>query len=167
MPTEESAGAIIFTYQRAARKFRRGRGKKGKRKREYLLLRYPNHWDFPRGHLEGEETVGEAAKREIKEETGLTVKRLIPGFEEHLTLSMWSHKDVHRKKKGGKRQRITKHVTLFLAHASSRKVTVSFEHDGYVWLPYKEAMEHVTYKNAREALKKAEYFLRRQKQRKH
>ena len=36
----------------------------------------PNRWDFPGGHLKEGESHKQAAKREVKEETGLTVKGL-------------------------------------------------------------------------------------------
>ena len=36
----------------------------------------PNRWDFPGGHLKDGESHKQAAKREVKEETGLTVKGL-------------------------------------------------------------------------------------------
>ncbi len=38
----------------------------------YLLLRAYNYWDFPKGLVEGDETVIETALREVKEETGLS-----------------------------------------------------------------------------------------------
>lgn len=36
-----------------------------------LLLRAYNYWDFPKGEVESNETPLEAARREVKEETGL------------------------------------------------------------------------------------------------
>ena len=42
------------------------------RSARFLLIRDPyEHWGFPKGHLEGEETPAEAALRETAEETGL------------------------------------------------------------------------------------------------
>lgn len=43
---------------------------------EYLLLESQNKghfWGFPKGHVEGDETLKETAEREIKEETQLTL----------------------------------------------------------------------------------------------
>lgn len=37
-----------------------------------LLLRAYNYWDFPKGGVEAGETPFEAAKREVREETGIT-----------------------------------------------------------------------------------------------
>ena len=42
---------------------------------EVLLVKHINsgHWSFPKGHVEGEETEEQTARREIKEETGIDV----------------------------------------------------------------------------------------------
>ncbi len=58
---EKSCGAIVY---------RRFHGNI-----EILLIKHVNsgHWSFPKGHVEGDETELETAKREIKEETGLDV----------------------------------------------------------------------------------------------
>ena len=56
--TEFSAGVILYRQLKDSR--------------EYLLLHYPGgHFDFPKGHLEQDETEREAAYRELKEETGI------------------------------------------------------------------------------------------------
>ena len=58
---EKSCGAIVY---------RRYHGNI-----EILLIKHVNsgHWSFPKGHVEGDETELETARREIKEETGLDV----------------------------------------------------------------------------------------------
>ena len=58
---EKSCGAIVY---------RRFHGNI-----EILLIKHINsgHWSFPKGHVEGDETELETARREIKEETGLDV----------------------------------------------------------------------------------------------
>lgn len=58
---EKSCGAIVY---------RRFHGNV-----EILLIKHVNsgHWSFPKGHVEGDETELETARREIKEETGLDV----------------------------------------------------------------------------------------------
>ena len=42
---------------------------------EVLLVKHINsgHWSFPKGHVEGEATEEQTARREIKEETGIDV----------------------------------------------------------------------------------------------
>jgi len=39
-------------------------------------------------------------------------------------------------------------------------VKVSFEHIGFKWLPYEEAIEKLTFKNAKDILKKANDYLK-------
>ena len=39
------------------------------------------------------------------------------------------------------------------------EVKISGEHVGYEWLPYRQALERLTYKNAKETLYKAEKHL--------
>src|SRR5690606_14434222 len=42
---------------------------------QYLVVKSKanGHWGFPKGHIEGTETEIDAARREVKEETGLDV----------------------------------------------------------------------------------------------
>ena len=133
MKKESSAGAVIF-YQQG-------------KKREYLLLNYlGGHWDFPKGHIEFNETPIKTALREIKEETNLDVK-IIKGFERKITYS-FKHRNEF----------IIKDVIFYLAQAKSKNVKISQEHNGYVWLPYKKAIELVTFN--KDILKSAEKFLK-------
>lgn len=39
----------------------------------FLLMRHPNRWDLPKGHVDPGETNLECALRELEEETGITV----------------------------------------------------------------------------------------------
>ena len=135
MPLEKSAGAVIFY--------------KSDKKIEYLLLHYQaGHWDFPKGNIEKGEKLEETVKREVKEETGIEDVKFTPGFKESI-------KYFYRLK--GKN--IFKIVTFFLAETKTKKVKISWEHIGYKWLPHEEALEQLTFKNAKEILKKANHFL--------
>ncbi len=136
MIDEHSAGVIIF---RQMPEFR-----------EYLLLHYPSgHFDFPKGHIEGVETEREAAYRELQEETGIAKIVWIEGYREVIQYSY---------KREGKMS--VKEVVFFLARTTQKKVVISFEHKGAIWLPYPEAHEKLTYTSAKNLLKKAEKFLR-------
>jgi len=135
MPIEKSAGAVIFY--------------KSDKKIEYLLLYYQSgHWDFPKGNIEKGEKLEETVKREIKEETGIGDIGLIPGFKETI--------EYFYKLKG---QSIFKIVVFYLAQTQTKEVKISWEHIGYKWLPYQEAIAQLTFKNAKEILKKANEFL--------
>lgn len=142
MPVERSAGAVIF--------------RKEKGEIFYLLLHYPgashrskkDYWDFPKGHLEKKEIPEETAKREIEEETGLREIEFVEGFKKTIKYFF---------KWGGKN--VLKFVTFFLVKAKTKKVQISSEHIGYIWLPFDEAREKLTFKNAKEILTKAHSFL--------
>ena len=135
MPLEKSAGAIIFL--------------KENKKIYYLLLHYQaSHWDFSKGNIEKGEKLDQTVKREIKEETGIEDIKFIPGFKESIK--------YFYKLKG---KNIFKIVTFFLAESPEKEVKISWEHIGYQWLPYQEAIVQLTFKNAKEILKKANDFL--------
>lgn len=134
MSIEVSAGAVVFFLEGG--------------KPLYLLLHYPSgHWDFPKGNIELGETPEETALREIKEETGLDVE-LLPGFKEEI------HYVYMR---GG--VRVKKTVILFAAEAKSKDVRISWEHTGFAWLPFEQAVARITYKNSREVLVKAHKYI--------
>lgn len=139
MPVERSAGAVIF------RNTLRGR--------EYLLLHYPGStekgfWDFPKGHLEKGETTQETVRREVEEEAGLKDLEMVPGFKETVRYFV--------KVDGGNH---LKFVAFLLARTNRDDVKISSEHRGFQWLPYEEAYRTVTYKSAKEILKKAHEFI--------
>jgi bis(5'-nucleosidyl)-tetraphosphatase len=143
VPIEKSAGAAVFR-------------KEGKV--YYLLLHYPgishraklDYWDLPKGHVEAGETLEEAAKREIEEETGLSDIEIMPGFKETIKYFFrWEEKNV------------MKFVTFYLARTGTKDVKISSEHMGFEWLTYEEAIKKLKFKNARQIIKKADEFLNR------
>lgn len=142
MPIEKSVGAIIFR-----------KGEKGEIL--YLLLNYSaigkiekSYWGFPKGHIEKREKEIETIKREIKEETGIEDINFVENFKE-------TEKYFFK----FKRKNILKFVTYYLVETKTKKVKLSFEHIGYKWLPYKEALEQLTFQNTKEILKKANDYL--------
>jgi len=54
---------------------------------------------------------------------------------------------------------VFKIVTFYLAETKTKEVKISFEHIGYKWLPYEQALEQLTFKKAKEILKKTNDFL--------
>jgi len=140
MPVEKSAGAIIFRKNKEIK---------------YLLLHYPSgsrtskdYWDLPKGHIEKGEKEVDTVKREVKEETGLEDIKIIEGFKESIKYFFRFE---------GKT--IFKTVIFYLAETGNQDVKVSFEHTGYKWLLYEEALSQLTFKNAKEILKKSNEFL--------
>jgi len=129
-----SAGVVLF--------------REGK-KREYLLLHYAaGHWDFPKGMVEKSEKSEQTALRELKEETGILKVKLVPNFKETIKfMYVWEGK------------KILKFVVFYLGSSRQKKVKISWEHKGFVWLPYEDAVKKATFRNAKNVLKKAEKFL--------
>ena len=131
MGNEVSAGAIIFRREDGIVK--------------YLLLHYGSgHWDYVKGHIEKGEDTLTTMKRECQEETGIKDLQLMPEF----------HHEIRYFYRNGK-ETISKTVYFYLAETKTADVKISFEHIGYEWLPYEEALGRVTYANSREVLKKA------------
>jgi bis(5'-nucleosidyl)-tetraphosphatase len=108
----------------------------------YLLLDYGKHWDYAKGHLEDGETAWQAAVRELREETGIRQVDRVTRFQ----------RDMHYVFFSPKKGRVTKTVTYFLGRTRTDVVALSDEHAGYAWLPYEQAIERLTYENAREML---------------
>jgi len=147
MPKEISAGAVIF--------------RRDNDEISYLLLHYQSgHWGFPKGHIEEGESEEETIKREIKEETGIEDIKIIEGFKEQIK---YVFRRTYSLKEKDKKHApwVFKIVDFRLAETKTKKVKISFEHIGYKWLPYEQAFEQLTFKNAREILKKAHCYLTR------
>ena len=142
MPKEQSAGAVIFRIEN--------------KEIYYLLLHYPTeprvkkeYWDFPKGHPEKGETQKQAAAREVAEETGLKDITFAPGFKESIQYYFFVE---------GKT--VFKTVVFFLAETKKKEIKISFEHTGFIWLPFTQAMEKLKFANARRILRAAHRYLK-------
>jgi bis(5'-nucleosidyl)-tetraphosphatase len=134
MPREISAGVILF--RRAPEPL-------------YVLLHYGSgHWDFPKGHIETGEDAQQTAKRELKEETGISEACFVGGYKQTLRY-------FFRQKGIG----IFKTVIYFLAETDQSEISLSHEHIGFDWLPYDLAMARLTFKNSQDLLAKAREHL--------
>lgn len=115
----------------------------------YLLLNYAaGHWDFVKGNVEYGETEKQTVTRELQEETMITQAKFIDNFRESIHYFY-------------RRQGLTinKEVVFFIIESGTDKVEVSFEHTGYVWLDYPQAMDRLSFKNSRDVLQKAHEYL--------
>ena len=135
MREQKSAGIVLF--------------RNASNKNEFLLLNYPQgHWDFIKGKVEQGETPYETASRETKEETGISDIEFIDGFEESVEYDFrFKNEDIHKK------------VTFFLAKTNEKKITLSHEHNDFVWLEYDDALKKTTFRNAKNVLSKTNDFL--------
>ena len=126
---EKSCGAIVY---------RRFHGNI-----ESLLIKHINsgHWSFPKGHVEGDETELETARREIKEETGLDVI-LDQTFRE--TVSYSPKRDTQ------------KVVVYFLALARNYDYVPQEEEIAEIrWVDIARATHMLTYENDKTIVNKA------------
>ena len=136
MRTETSAGIVLF--------------RNISNENEFLLLNYPQgHWDFIKGKMEKKETPRETALRETKEETGISDIEFIDGFEESVEYDFrFNDENIHKK------------VIFFLAKTETlQTVSLSHEHNDYLWLAYNDALKKTTYGNAKNVLSKANELL--------
>ncbi len=113
-----------------------------------LLLSASGCWDFPKGHIEVDETKKETALRELKEETGL-VAQLDDIFEESLSYVYISDNN----------EQIHKTDFLLIGKTLSSNIVLSFEHTDYAWLTFDETLQQISYDDTRELFKKAHDYI--------
>ena len=95
----------------------------------FLLMKHKDRWDLPKGHLDGDETDEECARRELLEETGITAAdiELVPGFR-------WvTEYEVNSKRFG---EKCHKTLVIFLGRLKREvKITLT-EHLDFRWFPW-------------------------------
>ena len=132
MPQEHSVGIILTN------------------KDQYLFLHYTKgHWGFVKGNVENNETPEETARRELKEETGITTV--------FFTKEFFEREEYFYKREG---KTIHKEVEYFLGETPETIVTLSKEHTEYKWLPSQEAINLLSFPQGKELLRKVEEFKR-------
>ena len=128
MAIETTAGAVVY--------------RKNAQGIEYLLLQSTNKgnfWGFPKGHVEGNETLLETAQREIREETSLVLPI-------DTSFSVYTEYDLPN----GNR----KHMTLYTAELPEDEDLhlQAEEIKNAGWFDYKDARQRLTYDNLKELL---------------
>lgn len=124
MEQEKSCGAIVIN------------------KNNKILLVHHNagHWDFPKGHIENEETEEQTAIREVKEETNIDI---IINNKYRYTTSY------------SPKENVMKEVVYFLAQNIDEDKKPQLEEVSEVkWFTLEEAMNTITYENSKEILNK-------------
>ena len=108
---------------------------------QVLLIKHINgHWDFPKGHMEHNETELETATRETKEETNIDV----------IINEAYRYKISYQPK-----ENITKDVVFYLAKPLNNNYRPQLtEVSEVAWFEINDALDVLTFKNAKEILKK-------------
>jgi 8-oxo-dGTP pyrophosphatase MutT (NUDIX family) len=103
--------------------------------------RCPGSWEIVHGHVEEGERPGDAALRELAEETGYAALRLynlsrVEGFYLH-------------------RRDVVALVAVFVAFVGPGAVRLGAEHDGHAWLPVDAARQRLAWPREVRALEDA------------
>lgn len=109
---------------------------------EYLLLESQNKghfWGFPKGHVEGNETLEETAKREIKEETQLV-----------LPIDTSFHVYTEYDLPNGNRKQMTLYTADLTQSEDIHLQAEEIKNCG--WFNYADARERLTYDNLKQLL---------------
>lgn len=125
MTKEKSCGAVIFNNED-----------------KVLIVKHnAGHWDFPKGHMEPGETEIDTALREVKEETNIDIEIV----EKYRYESHYSPKE-----------NVEKTVVFFIAkNKSDNLIKQDAEIANIGWFSHDEALDIITYDNAKELYSKA------------
>lgn len=106
-----------------------------------LVQHNEGHWDFPKGHVENNETEAQTAIREVKEETNIDVDV----NQRHRYTIEYSPKEG-----------VLKEVVYFIAtNKSDVCIPQESEVQKVEWVGFDEAIDRITFDNARGILKRA------------
>jgi 8-oxo-dGTP pyrophosphatase MutT (NUDIX family) len=132
---EKSCGALVYRVR--------------ERRIQILIIKHRlgGHWAFPKGHTEGTETEVETALREVREETGLTV-RLLEDFREQVSYFP--------------RPGVSKDVVYFLGYAADSRTKMQEEEICAIrWVDLSQCHKYLTYANDKLLLIKAKLHMKK------
>lgn len=131
---EISAGAILYTII-------------NKEINYLIILDFHNNWGFPKGHLEKDETLTQAALREIKEEVGIDVN-LDENFKEELIYTMPNG--------------VEKHSIYYIGRFDDQAPIKQLEEvQDIKILPYEQAINLISFDNMKGVLEKADKYIKK------
>jgi 8-oxo-dGTP pyrophosphatase MutT (NUDIX family) len=136
-PMREAAGYIVYCGHGA--------------KRRFLLLRNRRHgtWGFPKGHLKPGESPREAARRELREETGISE------ITEHPTFLDRTDYFVPDLDAEGGASTVPKVVHWLLAEVPRQDWRRSREHDAGAWMSAPDVLATLQHENSRALFRRA------------
>lgn len=138
MAIEVTSGAVVY------------RKKDGQL--EYLLLESQNKghfWGFPKGHVEGNESLKQTAEREIKEETQLTLPI-------DTSLYVYTEYDLPN----GNHKQMTLYTADLTANEDIHLQAEEIRNCG--WFNYQDARKQLTYDNLKQLLDQVNDHLTKQ-----
>lgn len=116
---------------------------------KYLLLKRKRHWkgwEFTKEGMEKGESEEDAARRGIREETGLSIK-FVKKFD---VRGIYKYKKQYPDRPGF----IGQTYSLYSAEVNPEEVKMDEkEHSNYEWLNFENAMKRLTWKNQKDCLK--------------
>ncbi len=118
----------------------------------FLLLRHPDRWDLPKGHVDPGETPAESALRELEEETGITAGQIsiVEGFEFQLNYPVPDRQQPS--------QMASKSLVIYLAWLETPVEVQVSEHDSHCWFDW-EPPHRIQHETIDPLLRYAETFL--------
>lgn len=129
---EKSVGCVVY--------------RKSEDKTLFLLVQYRSwQWDFPKGHVEDDETEEQTLRREVLEETGISDLNILPNFRESVHY-FYTAKGNEKKERleQGKGIYIFKNAVYYAAMTKQSEVKIDFENKAYAWLSYNEVCERLS-----------------------
>ena len=114
-----------------------------------LIQHHAGHWAFPKGHANAGETPQQAAERELKEETGLSIQHLL--LPNPLVESYFFTFQGYR---------IFKTVQYFLALVEGQVVIQECEIKASQWLSLSEALDQMSFKEGKRICLQVMEFLK-------
>lgn len=140
--SEKSAGAVIYYFD--------------SEKHEPIFLLLQNtlkstYLEFPKGHIEENESLEETVKREVKEETHLSTFTIIPKFQKILSWFFKFNGELIKKD--------ATYLLIRIPKEEKENVKISNEHQSFFWLNFDETQKKLKIKANRELAKEAFDFI--------
>lgn len=138
---EKSVGCVIF--------------RKHEEKALFLLVQYRSwQWDFPKGHVEENESEKQTMRREVLEETGITDLEILPSFRGSVRY-FYAAKGNEKKERieQGEGIYIFKNAVYYAAQTRQEDVKIDFENKNFAWLTYDEVLGRLRNEGSKKIIK--------------